>query len=170
MPTILPRALGIFADVVQRSLLPEEEIDAARQVMFQELMAIEDDPAQRVLLELKRRRYGSPWGHACIGDRAGIEAVTVDRVRQFINTYYRPAGAILGVAGRFDWSELTDQIESSFGQWEPRVASPIHPSFQAASTSHTSTTIRNKRRSVSRTQVSATAMKIISRPLERSAH
>ncbi|HEX3599343.1 MAG TPA: insulinase family protein, partial [Lacipirellulaceae bacterium] len=51
----LPPALAIYADMLRRAHLPEEQLDAGRQVVIQELRAIEDEPSHKVMLELKRR-------------------------------------------------------------------------------------------------------------------
>ena len=45
-------ALEIFADLLRCPRLPADQIEAARLVVLQELRAIEDEPAQKVMLEL----------------------------------------------------------------------------------------------------------------------
>ena len=40
-----------------------------RLVVLQELRAIEDEPGQKVMLELRRHQYPDPWGRSSHGER-----------------------------------------------------------------------------------------------------
>ncbi len=115
----LPAALAIFADVVRRPHLPEHELPAARSLMLQELRAMEDEPAQKVATELRRRHYHEPWGRPAHGDLPGVQATTLDDVRGFFARHYRPNGAILGVAGRFEFEALHDTVGALLADWPP---------------------------------------------------
>ena len=66
--------------------------------MLQELRAVEDEPAQKVMLELRRRHYPDPWGRPAQGDLPAIEATTIDDVRAHFQRTYQPGGTILGFA------------------------------------------------------------------------
>ena len=87
--------------------------------MLQELQAVEDEPAQKVMQEVRRHHYPSPWGRPSQGDREAIETITVDETRAHFEKMFQPQGTILGVAGRFDWQELKDTVERLFGDWQP---------------------------------------------------
>jgi len=58
----LPEVLPVFADLARRPRLPAEELEAARQMVLQNLAGIEDDPAHRTLAALRRLHSPSPWG------------------------------------------------------------------------------------------------------------
>lgn len=121
----LPAAMAIYADVFRQAHLPAEQLDAGRQVVMQELRAIEDEPSHKVMLELKRRHYPHPWGEPSEGDMPSLEAAQIDDVRQHYEQLYRPNGAIIGVAGHVDWRQLVDQVGELFGDWKPReIAEP----------------------------------------------
>jgi predicted Zn-dependent peptidase len=121
----LPAALAIYADMLRQAHLPAEQLEAGRLVMFQELRAVEDEPAQKVMIELRRRHYGDPWGRPAQGERQALEDVTLDDIRAYFRQRYRPNGAILGVAGRFDWAGLKSGIAELLGDWEPGQSRPI---------------------------------------------
>src|SRR6516225_1839713 len=59
---LLP-ALEIYADVIRRPHLPADEVEAVRALALQDLQGLEDEPRQKVLIELRRRHYPSPLGH-----------------------------------------------------------------------------------------------------------
>lgn len=125
----LPAALAIFADIVRRPLLPNDQVDAARQVCIQEIRGVDDDPGQRVMIELRRRSYPDPWGRASHGTEEGVLAATPAEIKRHWALHYRPNGAILGVAGNFEWERLRDLVDELFGDW-PLV--PVEPMVERA--------------------------------------
>jgi predicted Zn-dependent peptidase len=126
---LLP-ALEIFADVVLRPHLEGSEIEPIRALCLQNLRSLEDDPASKVIYELRRRHFPDPWGRPAVGTAEGVASLTAEDLRQFLKRTYRPNGAILAVAGAIDWPTLVDAVGRLFGDWtpqpEPRV--PDHPS------------------------------------------
>ena len=121
---LLP-TLNIFADVLQRPQLPPQQMDDGRLVCFQELRAIDDDLAQRTMIELRQRYYGDPLGRIAEGSQAGLENITVSDIDSFVNTIYRPNETILAIAGNFDFQQVQDHVEAIFGGWSPQdVATP----------------------------------------------
>lgn len=119
---LLP-ALAIYADVLRRPRLPAEEIDASRQLLLQEVRAVEDEPSHKVMQELRRRQYPFPWGRPSHGSLEGLTAITLDHVRDAHAQLYQPQGTILGVAGRVEWERLKDEVGRLLGDWQP-VSSP----------------------------------------------
>jgi len=115
----LPEALSIFADVVRRPHLDEDEVEDTRQGCLQELRSLDDDQAQQVFIELRRRQYPEPWGRSTQGNRESIEAISIDDIRQFFGRHFQPQGAILSVAGKLDWESIRDAVWKLFGDWEP---------------------------------------------------
>jgi predicted Zn-dependent peptidase len=113
----LPQALAIYADVLRRPHLPEDQLEASRLVMLQDLRAVEDEPSQKVMIELRRRHYPEPWGRPTQGCHGAIAATTAADIRSFFQRRYRPGGAILGVAGRLDWEPLKDKVGELLGDW-----------------------------------------------------
>jgi predicted Zn-dependent peptidase len=121
----LPTALAIYADILRRPHLPEDQVEAVRQVMLQELQALEDEPAQKVMAELRRRHYPEPWGRLPQGEQAALQAITLDEIRHYHGRHYHAGGAILGVAGKFDWNELKDTVGQILGDWPARESPTV---------------------------------------------
>jgi len=118
-------ALAIYADVVRRPSLDDDEIEPIRALALQSLQGLEDDPGTKVVYELRRRHYPEPWGRPSPGTIEGVEAVTPDDLRAFHARTYRPNGSILAVAGAIDWPALRDAVGRLFGDWQPRPDPPI---------------------------------------------
>jgi predicted Zn-dependent peptidase len=118
----LPGAVSLYADILRRPHLPAEQLEAARQVLIQELRAVEDEPSQKVMIELRRRHFPEPWGRPSHGEMEAVEKTSLDDIRGYFARSYRPNGAIVGVAGRFDWEALRDLVGRLLGDWQPQPA------------------------------------------------
>jgi predicted Zn-dependent peptidase len=118
-------ALSIYADVVQRPLLPEDQFEDAQLVCLQEVRGLEDDLAQKMMQELRRRRYGDPYGRSSQGTQPSLEAATIEDVQRHFTTYFRPQQAILSVAGKIEWDALREHVEKVFGKWEANELPPL---------------------------------------------
>lgn len=90
-----------------------------------ERAVVEEELRQRVLASPYGRLFGlyvpeatykvHPYHRPGIGSIADLEAATLDDVRQFHETYYRPADAALVVVGNFDPAQLDDWVAKYFG-------------------------------------------------------
>jgi len=113
-------ALEIYADVLRRPHLDDDEVEPIRALALQNLQGLEDDPGSKVIYELRRRHFPDPWGRPAPGTADGVRKVTPDDLRGFHRAHYRPNGAILAVAGALDWTALREAVARLFGDWEPR--------------------------------------------------
>jgi predicted Zn-dependent peptidase len=115
----LPEALEIYADILRRPHLPDDELDAVKALAFQDLQSLEDEPRQKVLIELRRCHYPSPLGQDRRGTREGVQSLTPGLARQHYRCLIQPRGTILSVAGNINWPAVRDQVERLFGDWKP---------------------------------------------------
>jgi predicted Zn-dependent peptidase len=113
----LSAALEIYRDILRRPHLPEAELDAVKSLAFQDLQGLEDEPRQKVLVELRRCHYPPPLGHDRRGSLEGIQSLTADAIRQHYRRFFHPRRVILSVAGNIEWESLRDQVEQLFGDW-----------------------------------------------------
>jgi predicted Zn-dependent peptidase len=113
----LREALTIYADVVRRPHLPNDQFDDAQQVCIQEVRAHDDDLAHKVMSELRRLRYVDPYSRVSYGNLDAIQRITIDDVRTHFGKFYQPRGVILSVAGLIDWPSLREHVGQLFGDW-----------------------------------------------------
>ncbi|HXG09145.1 MAG TPA: pitrilysin family protein [Gemmataceae bacterium] len=132
----LPEALEIYAHILRRPHLPADEVDAVKALALQELQSLEDEPRQKVLIELRKRHYPAPLGQDRRGTREGIERLTIDIIRRHYQRLFRPRGTILAVAGNIKWGPLRDQVERLFGDWDGGEEPVVKLGEPAASGSH----------------------------------
>ena len=132
----LPAALEIYADILRRPHLPEEEMEAVQALALQDLQSLEDEPRQKVLIELRKLHYPSPLGHDRRGTPEGIESLSAKLVRAHYRRLFQPRGTILSVAGNIDWKPLREQVERLFADWEPGQELPLRLGTQPGKRSH----------------------------------
>jgi predicted Zn-dependent peptidase len=125
----LPAALEIYADILRRPHLPEDDLEAVQALAIQDLQGLEDEPRQKVVLELRRRHFPMPLGRDRRGTIDGIERVTADALRRHHARLFQARGTIVSVAGNIDWEPLRDQIGRLFGDWQagPEAVVPLQP-------------------------------------------
>jgi predicted Zn-dependent peptidase len=132
----LPDVLPIYADIIRRPRLPEDEFFAARQMVLQNLAGIEDDPAHRTITTLRRIHCPSPWGMPTEGLMADVEAIGIDHVRTFVARHLQPRGMIVSIAGRIDWDDFVRRVDALLGDWQPGPDAPIVSGSRGPSTCH----------------------------------
>jgi predicted Zn-dependent peptidase len=114
----LPAALEIYADILRRPHLPEDEIDPVKALALQDLQGLEDEPRQKVLVELRKRHYPPPLGLDRRGTVEGIASLNANVLRAHYRRHFGPKGTILSVAGNVEWEPLRDLVGRLFGDWQ----------------------------------------------------
>jgi predicted Zn-dependent peptidase len=114
----LRQAIDLYADIVRRPHLPQDQLDDAKLMSMQELRAIEDEPTHRVMRRLRQLHYGETLGRSIYGTEAGIESISQDDVRDFYTAHYHAGGGILAVAGNVDVDEVGSWAASALGDWK----------------------------------------------------
>ena len=114
----LPKVLSLYGDLIQRPHLPEDQLEDARLAVLQDVRALEDDLAQKLMLTLRRRHYAEPWGRGPQGTAETLAGLSMADVRRHWQSLYAARGAILAVAGKINWQRLRDQVAETFGGWQ----------------------------------------------------
>jgi predicted Zn-dependent peptidase len=113
----LAEALALHADIVLRPHLPEDQVPTSQTVALHRIEALEDRPSQKLFIHLQEAYFPGPHGRSSMGTPEGIKSLTVSDLRADHERRYRPQGAILGVAGKFDRPQLIATVEKLFGEW-----------------------------------------------------
>lgn len=129
-------ALPLILDMAQRPNLSEADLEPSRDLCVQSIDALDDEPQERSMLELRARHYPAPFGRSPLGDRAMLEAMTLDDVRGFWKGACVPGGAILSVAGRFEWDALRRQVGELTRNWKGSREAPAAAEKPARTVHH----------------------------------
>lgn len=110
--------LPLCADVILRPRFPEEDFESGKQSVLHSLLAIEEDPLEKLVLELRRRALPEPWSNPPEGSLEDLPQVTLEDVREHYRRHVRPEGTVIGVAGRVEFAALRDTLGNLFADWE----------------------------------------------------
>jgi predicted Zn-dependent peptidase len=132
----VPAALDIYADVVLRPHLPDDELEPVQELALQDIKSLEDAPQSKVMVELRKRYYPPPLNKDRRGTVEDIEALTIDAVRAYYRNSVRPNGAILSVAGNVEWEPLKAQVERLFSDWKPGTSADAIPLPHTPTSAH----------------------------------
>lgn len=125
LPEKLNGALQLTGDMVRSPQLVDEEFEPSISSIMHELQAIEDEPRQKVMLELVRRCYPSPWNQPPEGAAGDVESLTPNVVRDHFRRTICPQNAILGIAGRVEFDDVIVGVQGAFGEWQSPAAATL---------------------------------------------
>lgn len=114
----LAEAFQVYSDIVLRPHLDDNEFEAVLSGVEHGLLAIEDEPRQKVMVELLRRCIPYPWGQSPDGSLEDLPNLTPETVRGHYQRFIKPDGAILGVAGNVTLDQVLAVLEDVLGDWK----------------------------------------------------
>ena len=123
----LAEALPLLASLITAPALDDDAVEPIRRLCLQTLDGLQDDPQHLVMLNLRERCLPAPFNRNGYGERAVIETVTGDILREHWKRRCVSRNAILAVAGAFDPDELAPLVEQTLDGFageapEPAVA------------------------------------------------
>ena len=124
----LAEALPIMADVALRPTFPNDELLRLRAERLTTVIQARDDPETIGQLAFARVLYGTThrYGTAQAGAAQTIQSLTVDDVRAFYTSVYRPNNAALLVVGDVTADRVVPLLETHFGKWQAQGPAPQH--------------------------------------------
>jgi predicted Zn-dependent peptidase len=110
----LPEALKLYADVIRQPNLQDEQFEPARQLAIDAVEAMNDNPREKVMVELREKFYPDPLGRNPTGRKEDLSNLSPDQTRQIIKDNFNLSGTILAVAGKYDFEKLCENVEKLF--------------------------------------------------------
>lgn len=109
------RALEIEADRMAALTLDPAEVRSERQVILEELAMYESEPWDALEMRVAADYFGGhPYGRPVLGTRASLSAIDGAVLADFHRRFYRPANAVVAVAGDVG-QEVSAEVEEAFG-------------------------------------------------------
>jgi zinc protease len=129
LSTPVPRlsdALSLMADVGMNPTFPAAELERLRKERLTRLLQARDDPAAIIEIAFPRIVFGEKhrYGTAAAGGTTEVKAMTLDDLRTFHRTYYRPELSTLLVVGDVTAASVMPLLERAFGSWKGAGAVP----------------------------------------------
>lgn len=120
-------ALEIEADRAQNAAFDPVEFESEKQVVLEELQMYLDSPFDALEMEVWATAFRQhPYHVPTIGWREDVERLTVDDMRRYYESHYRPNNATLVVVGDIRPEAALRRIEATFGAL-PSGAPPAPP-------------------------------------------
>jgi len=110
----LSEALDLYADIMVRPRLDDEEFEPARQLAIDGVHSLDDDPRHKVMIKLREHFYPHPLGRSTIGDIAELESLNAEKARGIVKERFNLSQTIFAVAGKYDFNGVCRQLEGLF--------------------------------------------------------
>lgn len=128
----LEGAVRLIAAALREPKFLREELERERQVVLGEYDRNEASPFFALTSTMGKRLYPGHWSRKnIIGERAVLQSVGPEKLREIQRKYYVPNNAVLIVAGDVDPARVFQLAEEIFGDWkrgdDPFVKDPIPP-------------------------------------------
>lgn len=109
-------AISLEADRMINSYIKSEDLASEMTVVRNEFERNENNPHYILGQRMMNAAYSwHNYGKTTIGNRADIERVPIESLREFYKKYYQPNNAMVVVAGRFEEAKALNYLNKYFG-------------------------------------------------------
>jgi len=115
----LAEALELYADIILRPSLQEDQFELARQLAIDGVHSLDDDPRQKVIIKLREQFYPSPLGRSTVGQVDELKTLTAEKTTRIIKDNFNLSQTIFAVAGKYDFDAICRQMENLFSSTKP---------------------------------------------------
>jgi predicted Zn-dependent peptidase len=114
----LALAIDVLGDMITSSRIDDEDVEAERDVILDEIAMHDDDPDDVVHNLFAEQAWGaaSPLGRPIAGTVETIEAMTRAQIVRFYRRHYRAPNMVVSVAGNLDHAAVVRRVRRSFGR------------------------------------------------------
>jgi zinc protease len=129
--TALDMALWMESDRMGHMLgaVDQARLDEQRGVVQNEKRQYENQPYGKAFNVIQENTFpkGHPYAHTVIGSMEDLDAASLDDVREWFQTYYGAANAVVVVAGDVDPQDVKRKVERYFGDIAagPPLSKPV---------------------------------------------
>ena len=120
----LPQALPLILNMATKPRLEDSALEPSRDLALQSLDALEDEPQEKVFIELRQRHFPAPLGRSQLGRRPDVEVLSLDQVRAYWQNRYVPDGSVLAFAGKLDFERLKVMVAEHLSGWQGAADEP----------------------------------------------
>jgi len=122
-----PKVIELMSDIALRPAFPTDELEKIRTQSLSGLAQGKEDPATIARNVTAKLVYGKNHPYGEIETEASIKAVTVDDVKKYYNTYWKPNVAYLVFVGDITVETAKQLATKHFGNWARGVVpAPVY--------------------------------------------
>ncbi|MBD8489895.1 insulinase family protein [Echinicola sp. CAU 1574] len=112
------KVLDLMSDVLYNPAFPESELDKLKKQAITGLAASKDDPNAISGRLTSALDFGKDHPYGETESEETLENVSVEDIRSYYQTYYKPNIAYLAIVGDIDKAEAKKVVEKYFSKWE----------------------------------------------------
>jgi predicted Zn-dependent peptidase len=113
----LPLGFDILADIMEGPALREEDVEAERTVILDEILMHADEPADLAAEQAMSALYPDhPLGRDTLGTADSVRSTAAADVRAFFEHHYRPRNIVVSVAGDCRHEQVAGALEGRFAE------------------------------------------------------
>ena len=125
----VPLALDVLSDILTAPAFDPDEMTREKNVIVQEIGAVEDAPDDLVFEFLQGIAFADqPLGRSILGTRATVRSFDGKRLRSYLSRHYRAPKTVIAAAGAVDHATVVREAEHRFAAF----AGPAGPVPQRA--------------------------------------
>jgi len=111
--------LSVVKEIILSPSFPDDEIQKRKQRWIAEIDQAKESPRSVIGSYFNKHIFGElPYGNPVDGTKSGINSVSVDKIKDFYLTNYRPESSAIAVVGDFNSSDMKKLIQKYFGEWK----------------------------------------------------
>jgi len=105
-------AFEVMTDMLLRSLMRPQDVDAERKVILEEIAMHEDSPDDIIHdLFVSALWESHPLGQSVLGYQNVIRTLGSEEIADYFGRYYGPENIVIAVAGNIEHEEVVDLVE-----------------------------------------------------------
>lgn len=123
-----PKVFGLMADIALRPSFPADELEKIRKQELSGLAQNKEDVNAIARNVVSRLVYGKSHPYGEVETEETVKKVTVDDIRDYYQTYWKPNIAYLIFVGDITVEDAKKLSEANFGTWKrASVPAPVYP-------------------------------------------
>ena len=120
-------ALDVLADILTASLFDPAELEREKDVILQEIAALQDTPDDLVIDLFNAAAFpGQPVGRAILGTPEQVRRFDRHAIESYLQRHYGARSMVVAAAGAVDHARIRDEAERQF------AALPVSPPVEIA--------------------------------------
>jgi predicted Zn-dependent peptidase len=113
----LPLAVDVISDLITSSVVKQEDVDAERKVVLEEIAMRDDDPSDLIHDLFLEKYYGdTPLGRPILGTIESIKSMSRSTVFNYYKNRYRPEDIVVAVAGNVKHKNVVAMVEDALSK------------------------------------------------------
>ena len=113
----LPLAVDVISDLITSSVVKQEDVDAERKVVLEEIAMRDDDPSDLIHDLFLEKYYGdTPLGRPILGTVESIQSMQRSTVFNYYKNRYQPSDVVVAVAGNIKHKNVVNMVEDALSK------------------------------------------------------